>query len=418
MTTLPLEYMLLFGPPENKLELWDGRTPTSFPFMDRSTADAHFASWSAELAQWQGVPDPPARMVDGALVKEFGKFILAQHRRPIRLKVPSELAAYHWASSSFWNRSLWPMQPARFERGYDHRQDHWDIKLNLWRIFDEEQDRLGIEGEGMGGVDIVLTDSDVVQPDFFFFPGPRKAHLVADQYFGGVPQLIVEVLSPYSRAIDRGPRKEVYRRAGVPELWLIEPLTHTIETYQLTGGEYHLVSTAGMKERLPVRSLNGTAIELARVFDTQSSRFRNSADDDEDDDQIKPTPAWAIPPDREVGLQHLILLGHTDRRREIWNNKSPCVLAFGSPEEARHRLNRFLAEAAQWKGLPTPQSVQIEPGMEAADVGPFHFIRQEHIVRANVDASALVYRELVHTNSNRAAWDWGEEDATKDVEAE
>src|SRR6185437_10587549 len=122
--------------------LLHGRTPCSFPFLDRGVADAHFASWAAELARWQDVADPPARAVKGALAKPIGKFTLEQYRRPIRLEVPSEWSVYEWACVSFWNRALWPMQPAGFERGFDVRQDHSDIKLNLWRIVEDEQERL------------------------------------------------------------------------------------------------------------------------------------------------------------------------------------------------------------------------------------------------------------------------------------
>lgn len=408
MTTWGLEYMLLFGPPGNKLELLDGRTPCSFPFLDRAIADAHFASWAATLARWQDMPDPPARAVDGTLSKSFGKFTLEQYRTPIRLEVPSELAAFHWARTSFWDRSLWPRQPGGFERGFDCMQDHWDIKLNLWRIFEDAKEQLGFQGEGIGGVDVSLTDADAVQPDYFFFPGPRERHLIEDQYFKGVPQLIVEVLSPCSRAIDRGPRKEVYRRAGVPQLWLIEPLTRTIEQYRLTDGEFHIEATAGMGHRFPVRGVEGMTIDADRIFETQSSRFQRERATEEDVGEDERPRAWAIPRDRVVGLQHLILLGHTERRREIWNNQSPCFLAFGSAEEASHRLDRFLAEAARWTGTTMPEPVEIEPGIETADVGQFHFIRQGKVVRLNVDVSGLLYRALLDVTANHDAWDWGE----------
>ena len=124
MPTWDLEYLLLFGPPENKLELLDGKTPCSFPFADRATADAHFARWAGTLARWQGSADPPARASGGALVKKFGKFTLRQHRRPVRLEVPSEWRAYQWAYQCFWDRGLWPGQPAGFETGPEWPQDH------------------------------------------------------------------------------------------------------------------------------------------------------------------------------------------------------------------------------------------------------------------------------------------------------
>ena len=403
MPTWDLEYMLLFGPPENKLELLHGQTPCSFPFADRATADAHFALWAETLARWQGFTDPPARAADDALVKEFGKFKLEQYRRPIRLEVPSALEVFRWAHGCFWHRSLWPMQPAGFETGVDRPPDHGDIKLNLWGIFREAQKRLGIEGQGIGGVDISLTDTDGVQPDFFFFRGPRNQNLIAGQYFLGIPQLIMEVLSPFSRAIDRGPRKDVYRRAGVPHLWLIEPLTRTIELHRLVDGEYRLHATAGAGQALDVPGFEGMTIEADRVFDTQSSRFN-----DEPAAEVVTPKAWAIPRDSTVGLQHLILLGHAERRREIWDNQSPCFLAFGSSEEASHRLDRFVLEASQWEGVKGPTPVEVEPDIETADVGRFHFVRQGHVVRLNVDVSGLLYRELLTVTADRKAWDWGE----------
>lgn len=181
----------------------------------------------------------------------------------------------------------------------------------------------------------------------------------------------------------------------------------TIEVYRLADVEYRLEPTAGNGDRLSARSLGGITVETERLFETQSKRFKDELDSDAR--AAEPPPAWAIPRDRVVGLQHLILLGHTERRREIWNNKSPCVLAFGSAEEARHRLDRFLLEAGRWKGMSAPRPVEIEPGIEAADVGPFHFIRQEHVVRLNVDVSGSLYRQLLEVSAQREAWDWGEQ---------
>ncbi len=77
---------------------------------------------------------------------------------------------------------------------------------------------------------------------------------------------------------------------------------------------------------------------------------------------------FPISPERVVGLQHLLLLGHAERRREIWNNVSPCFVAYGSCEEARHRLDRFVLEAARWEGLEAPTPGKIEPEVEAARV--------------------------------------------------
>ncbi len=195
----------------------------------------------------------------------------------------------------------------------------------------------------------------------------------------------------------------------MPQLWLIELLTCTIERYGLVEGEYRLEATAGAGESLVVPGFDGLTIDADRVFDTQSKRFKD-----------KPATGngrpkrWAIPRGRTVGLQHLILLGHAERRREIWNNQSPCFLAFGSSEEASHRLDHFVLEASQWEGMKAPAPVEIEPHMETANVRRFHFVRHGHIVRLNVDVSGLLYRELLTVTADRKAWDWGEETRESD----
>ncbi len=406
MELLGLEYMLLFGPPENKLELLEGRTPCSFPFLDRAEADAHFAEWSRTLARWQGVSEPAPETIDDHHISRFNKFSLEQYRRPLRLEVPSILDVYHWAYTSFWDRALWPMQPAGFDAGVEFMQDHWDVKHNLWRVFEDARGEQGIPGEGIGGVDVVLTETDVVQPDHVWYCSPRSEHMIANNYYCGTPSLIMEVLSPFSRAVDRGPRMQLYCRVGVPQLWLMEPLTRTIELYLLKAGQYVLAGTAGPGQRISVPGFNGLTLNSDEVFDTQSRRHTEWH---RDSSRLEPVPNWVVPRETVVGLQHLLLLGHTERRREIWRNQVPCVLAFGSSEEAHHRLEQFVDEAVRWEELQRVLPKRIEPELEVSDVGRFHFCRRGHVVHLNVEVDGRLYRKLLEINTRREAWDWGEE---------
>jgi hypothetical protein len=194
----------------------------------------------------------------------------------------------------------------------------------------------------------------------------------------------------------------------VPQLWLFEPLTRTIEFYRLDGKEYRPEATAGIGDSLPVPGFDGVTIEADRVFDTQSSRWKSRDTEDDSAEARDEPPSWAIPREAVVGLQHLILLGHAERRREIWNNQSPCFLAFGSAEEARYRLDQFLFEAGRWEGVRAPAPIEPEPGVRAASVGRFHFVQTEHVVRLNVDVDGSLYRDLLAVMANRQAWDCGE----------
>jgi Uma2 family endonuclease len=58
----------------------------------------------------------------------------------------------------------------------------------------------------------------------------------------GPADLVVEVISPGSRAIDRGEKFYEYEQGGVPEYWLIDPERKQVEFYQRgQDGIYRLV---------------------------------------------------------------------------------------------------------------------------------------------------------------------------------
>ena len=70
------------------------------------------------------------------------------------------------------------------------------------------------------------------EPDILFI---SKAHLdrLKGTYLEGPADLVVEVISPESAGRDRGDKFYEYERGGVPEYWLIDPLIHRAEFYQM-----------------------------------------------------------------------------------------------------------------------------------------------------------------------------------------
>jgi len=79
------------------------------------------------------------------------------------------------------------------------------------------------------------------EPDVIFV---ATAHLdrLTPTYLDGPADLVVEVLSPESVGRDRGDKFYEYEQAGIPEYWLIDPLTQRAEFYQLDeGGQYQTI---------------------------------------------------------------------------------------------------------------------------------------------------------------------------------
>ena len=88
-----------------------------------------------------------------------------------------------------------------------------------------------------GPVDVVLSARTTVQPDVLVV---LKEHVnrVQPKRIVGVPDLVVEVISPGSATYDRLVKYSVYEQAGVPEYWLVNASEQIIEVFALEEGRY------------------------------------------------------------------------------------------------------------------------------------------------------------------------------------
>src|SRR5258706_5554543 len=102
-----LEYLLLFGLPENKLELLGGITPLTFPFADRQSGEEHFQLWTEQLARLRNVCLPVERTESERYIEsDIAGAKLQLYRRPIRLALPMAHQAWDWLKSGFSRREL------------------------------------------------------------------------------------------------------------------------------------------------------------------------------------------------------------------------------------------------------------------------------------------------------------------------
>ncbi|GAX38855.1 Uma2 family endonuclease [Nodularia sp. NIES-3585] len=109
---------------------------------------------------------------------------------------------------------------------------------------------LGVYQSLTPGVD--LSDAPTVrldldnepQPDAVLFIEPDtggQTRLSSDGYIEGAPELIVEIAAS-SAAIDRGSKKQVYRRNGVLEYIIWQSYDNQIEWFYLIDDDYQLLS--------------------------------------------------------------------------------------------------------------------------------------------------------------------------------
>ncbi|MCO5172315.1 MAG: Uma2 family endonuclease [Planctomycetes bacterium] len=113
--------------------------------------------------------------------------------------------------------------------------------------------------------DVILSEDNVVQPDLLFVARERLAAF-SERGLEGAPDLVVEILSPSTRARDRGKKREVYARFGVRELWLVDPERDAVDVFERVAGDLVATGSLGRGESLASRVVPGLRIDLAAVF--------------------------------------------------------------------------------------------------------------------------------------------------------
>jgi Uma2 family endonuclease len=113
--------------------------------------------------------------------------------------------------------------------------------------------------------DIVLSEYNVVEPDLLYFGPLAAARVKLDEHVRFVPDLAIEILSPSTASIDRGRKRDLLARYGLPEYWIVDPAARTIEVSVLRGREYD-PPTSVSGGTLVSLTLAGLEMDVALLF--------------------------------------------------------------------------------------------------------------------------------------------------------
>jgi Uma2 family endonuclease len=96
-------------------------------------------------------------------------------------------------------------------------------------------------------MDVLFAPTSVVQPDLLFIRKDRL-HIITEANVQGAPDLVVEILSPSTAAIDKGGKMGLYAKYGVFHYWILDSIRLILEMYQLEETQYSLVAQFGSNE--------------------------------------------------------------------------------------------------------------------------------------------------------------------------
>jgi Uma2 family endonuclease len=147
---------------------------------------------------------------------------------------------------------------------YSHQRIVFDLAMVL-RRFVEEHD-LGIVQ--VAPLPVRLWPGKIREPDVLFMAHEHRERI--SEQVVGPPDLVMEVLSPGTRHIDRMDKSVEYARAGIPEYWIIDPEAQTVEVFVLREGAYDLRGKWGVDTIAHSALLKGFQVPVADLFPAQA----------------------------------------------------------------------------------------------------------------------------------------------------
>ena len=125
--------------------------------------------------------------------------------------------------------------------------------------------------------DVRLSNINVVQPDILFVSRERL-HILTDAGISGAPDIVVEILSPSTAALDKTRKRELYARYRVPEYWQADTDTRRVVVLTLAGDDYEVAGVYGMGDTLVSPLLTGFRLDVDDIFDADVLDLQDERD--------------------------------------------------------------------------------------------------------------------------------------------
>lgn len=111
-------------------------------------------------------------------------------------------------------------------------------------------------------MDTVLSADTIPQPDLIYVRSDNR-RIIVDRV-RGVPDLVIEVLSPSTARVDRLEKMDLYAQYGIAEYWIVDPESHVFEFLILKDGNYR--EETAQSDRYESSQFPEVVIDLAEFW--------------------------------------------------------------------------------------------------------------------------------------------------------
>ena len=142
---------------------------------------------------------------------------------------------------------------------------HQTVSRRLQFELMKQLEETGVASVFDAPIDVILSDTDVLQPDLAILRSERL-HFVSDRGIEGPPDIVVEILSPSSRVMDRRVKPRTYARCAVPEYWIVDGELGQVEIHRLGAEGFALEMRYDRASTLMTPSFPEVKVDLSHVF--------------------------------------------------------------------------------------------------------------------------------------------------------
>lgn len=112
--------------------------------------------------------------------------------------------------------------------------------------------------------DVYLDDFSLFQPDVLYVTREHDARIQADGIHGA-PDLVIEILSPSSAALDRR-KRGLLAKAGTVEFWQIDPALRQLQRFVFNESAAKPIALIDEPESFTSPLFPGLTLAIAQIF--------------------------------------------------------------------------------------------------------------------------------------------------------
>lgn len=114
-------------------------------------------------------------------------------------------------------------------------------------------------------MDVRLDEDNIVQPDLIYVSNENAS--ILRKRIEGVPDLLIEILSPSTGEHDKIRKRALYERFGIAEYWIVDAHHRAIDQFGLLNGKYELERTYGSYGTIVSERFPCVAVQPGKLFE-------------------------------------------------------------------------------------------------------------------------------------------------------